>query len=75
MALPTHVDRITRFADADAPGSLVALVSPREDGSAIDARVVDQAGHVRVRLEGYRTIELPGSLDSEALEPIRSAMR
>ena len=41
MALPTHVDRITRFADADAPGSLVALVSPREDGSAIDARVVD----------------------------------
>ena len=61
MALPTHVDRITRFADADAPGSLVALVSPREDGSAIDARVVDQAGHVRVRLEGYRTIELPGS--------------
>ena len=74
MALPTHVDRITRFADADAPGSLVALVSPREDGSAIDARVVDQAGHVRVRLEGYRTIELPGSLDSEALESIRSAM-
>ena len=74
MALPTHVDRITRFADADAPGSLVALVSPREDGSAIDARVVDDAGHVRVKLEGYRTIELPGSLDSDALEPIRSAM-
>ncbi|MGZ8665749.1 MAG: SDR family oxidoreductase, partial [Solirubrobacterales bacterium] len=74
MALPTHVDRITRFAGADAPGSLVALVSPREDGSAIDARVVDEAGHVRVRLEGYRTIELPGSLDSDALEPIRSAM-
>ncbi len=75
MALPTHVDRITRFADADAPGSMVALVSPREDGTAIDARVVDESGHVRVKLEGYRTVELPGSLDSEALEPISSAMR
>jgi hypothetical protein len=25
-------------------------------------------------LQGYRTIELPGALDAEALEPIRSAM-
>ena len=74
MALPTHVDRITRFAGADEPGTLVAVVSPREDGSAIDARVVDEQGHVRVLLEGYRTIELPGALDSDALEPIRSAM-
>ena len=74
MALPTHVDRITRFADSDKPGTLVAVVSPRGDGSAIDARVVDERGHVRVLLEGYRTIELPGALDLDALEPIRSAM-
>ncbi len=74
MALPTHVDRVIRYADADAPGKLFAVVRPREDGSAIDARVVDEQGHVRVLLEGYRTIELPGPLDSEALEPIRSAM-
>jgi hypothetical protein len=29
---------------------------------------------VRVRLEGYRTIELPGGLDADALAPIRAAM-
>jgi hypothetical protein len=29
---------------------------------------------VRVRLEGYRTIELPGLLDPDALAPIRAAM-
>ena len=40
----------------------------------MDARVVDEAGNVRVMLQGYRTIELSGALDAEALEPIRSAM-
>ena len=74
MALPTHVDRVIRYADADEPGNLFAVVHPREDGSAIDARVVDEKGRVRVLLSGYRTIELPGALDPEALEPIRSAM-
>jgi NAD(P)-dependent dehydrogenase (short-subunit alcohol dehydrogenase family) len=74
MALPTHVDRVIRYADADAPGKLFAVVHPREDGSAIDARVVDERGRVRVLLAGYRTIELSGALDPEALEPIRSAM-
>ena len=74
MALPTHVDRVIRYAGADAPGKLLAVVHPREDGSAVDARVVDEAGNVRVMLQGYRTIELSGALDAEALEPIRSAM-
>ena len=31
-------------------------------------------GRVRVRLEGYRTIALPGDLEDEALAPLRSAM-
>ena len=42
--------------------------------TAVDAGVVDEEGHVSVRLEGYRTIELPGALAAEALEPIRAAM-
>ena len=29
---------------------------------------------MRVRLEGYRTIELPGGVDADALAPIRAAM-
>jgi len=74
MALPTHVERVVRFAGADAPGRLWAVVRPREDDRGVDAEVVDEAGCVRVRLEGYRTIELPGGLDAEALAPIRTAM-
>jgi hypothetical protein len=74
MALPTHVERVVRYAEADAPGALWAVVSQRGDGDGVDAEVVDEAGRVRVRLEGYRTIELPGGLDAAALAPIRAAM-
>jgi NAD(P)-dependent dehydrogenase (short-subunit alcohol dehydrogenase family) len=74
LALPTGIERVTRFAGADEPGRLWALVTPRADGTGIDADVVDEDGRVRVRLEGYRTIELPSSLDPGALAAIRAAM-
>jgi NAD(P)-dependent dehydrogenase (short-subunit alcohol dehydrogenase family) len=74
MALPTHVDRVTRFAGADEPGRLWAVVTPRAGADGTDAEVIDETGRVRVRLEGYRTIELPGGVDAEALAPIRTAM-
>jgi hypothetical protein len=70
MAMPTQVDRVTRFAGADDLGTLWAVVPPRDGGA--DAEVVDESG--RVRLRGYRGIDLPGGLDRSALEPIRSAM-
>ena len=72
MGLPTHVDRVLRYAGASDPGPLWAVVTPRDGGA--DAEVVDADGRVRVRLEGYRTIELPGGLDADALAPIRNAM-
>ena len=72
MALPTHVDRVVRFAAGKKPGRLWAVVSPR--AGAIDAEVVDESGRVRVRLEGYRTSQVPGDLEASTLEPIRSAM-
>jgi Polyketide synthase dehydratase len=75
MGLPTRVRRVVRFAGADGPGRLWAIVSPGEGGEGADAEVVDEAGRVRVRLEGYQTIELPGGVDAAALGPIRSAMR
>jgi NAD(P)-dependent dehydrogenase (short-subunit alcohol dehydrogenase family) len=74
LALPAHVDRIVRYAGADEPGRLFALVSSRDGGDGFDAEVVDATGRVRVRLEGYRTIELPGAVDEAALAPIRAAM-
>jgi hypothetical protein len=74
LALPAHVDRVVRYARADEPGKLFATVSHREEGDGVDAEVVDSDGRVRVRLEGYRTIELPGGVDEDALAPIRAAM-
>ena len=72
MALPTHVDRVSRFAPAGAATRLWAVVTPHDGGA--DADVVDEAGRVHMRLEGYRTIELPGGVDPDALEAIRTAM-
>jgi hypothetical protein len=73
MALPTHVDRVVRYKASKKPGPLWAIVTQRD--GAVDAEVVDKSGHVRVRLEGYRTIELPGEIGAEFLAPIRSAMK
>ena len=74
MALPTHVDRVTRYAGAGDPGVLWAVVTPKGDGQGVDAEVLDADGRVRIRLEGYRTIELPGGVGEDVLTPIRDAM-
>jgi len=74
MSLPTGVDRITRYAGADAPGRLTAVVRPRADGRGTDADVVDESGAVRIRLEGYRTTPLPLPLDDAALAPLRAVV-
>jgi len=73
MALPTHIDRVLRFDGDGGDGPLYAVVTPHADGSS-DADVVDEAGHVRLRLEGYRTTRLPGEIDEGVLAPIRAAM-
>ena len=72
MALPTHVDRVSRFAPAGAATRLWAVVTPHDGGA--DADVVDEAGRVHMRLEGYRTIELPGPTGEDVLKPLREAM-
>lgn len=72
MALPAGIDRVEVFAGAAEGDGLHAVVVPREGGA--DAEVRDGDGRVRVRLTGYRTIELPGAMDEEALAPLRDAM-
>ena len=74
MALPTHVDRVLLYDARPAqPAPCWAIVTP--GGAArSDASVVDAAGRVLLRLEGYRTIELPGAPDAALLAPIREAI-
>ena len=58
MALPTHVDRCSGTRAQDAGPALRGGPAARRDGRR-RRRVVDETAG-RDRLEGYRTIELPG---------------
>ncbi|MFN8130206.1 MAG: SDR family NAD(P)-dependent oxidoreductase [Solirubrobacteraceae bacterium] len=73
MALPAGIDRVTVDPGAAEADGLHAVVVPSETG--VSAEVRDAEGHVAVRLDGYRTIELPGGLEADALAPIRAAIR
>ena len=75
MALPLRVGAVQVLPVPDPVGRWRAVVTPRADGCGIDAVVVDDVGHVRIALEAYETIALPGGVDDSALDPLRSAMR
>jgi NAD(P)-dependent dehydrogenase (short-subunit alcohol dehydrogenase family) len=73
MGLPQSVARVERLADpTGARGRLFARVWPVDGG--FDGEVVDESGRIFLRLEGYRTIELPAQVDAELLEPLRRAL-
>jgi NAD(P)-dependent dehydrogenase (short-subunit alcohol dehydrogenase family) len=73
MALPMRVAKVVPTGGAGPAGYGHAVVTPRDDGS-FDALVVDGAGRVGLRLEGYRTVSLPGALDDSQVAPLRAAM-
>jgi hypothetical protein len=74
MGLPQRIERVWIASDAsEGPGERHAIVSPRDDGS-FDAHVVDEAGRVLVRLEGYATARLPEPVPSALGAPLREAM-
>jgi hypothetical protein len=66
LALPRSVARIS-LGPTPAGESATAAVAVRTP-STFDVDVVDGAGAVLARLEGYETVELPGALDAQAVE-------
>ncbi|MGI9100891.1 MAG: SDR family NAD(P)-dependent oxidoreductase [Terriglobales bacterium] len=68
FGLPLHLDQVCigRMPDV-ASGTLYAVVTPKEQGS-FNAEVVDAAGNCYVRVGGYRTVALPGSV----VEPVKT---
>ena len=48
------------------------MVEPGADH--FDAEVVDGAGRVRLRVEGYRSVALPTPIGPKLLEPLRAAV-
>ena len=75
LALPLRVGRVSLLPVPDPVGRWQAVVTPRADGRGVDAVVVDDVGHVRIDLEAYETIALPGGVDEPTLEPLRRAMQ
>jgi hypothetical protein len=74
LALPAHADLIRTLRRPAAGGPLFAVVHPASDGS-FDCRVVDSAGGVLVRIDGYRTVPLPDAISGGLQAPIRAALR
>ncbi len=74
LALPGHANLIRTLHKPQGDGPLFALVHPAGDGS-FDCRVVDPAGDVLVRIDGYRSTPLPGTVADDLRNPISTAMR
>ena len=72
MGLPLHVERVRLLREPTEKGPLFALVRSAEAG--FEARVVDDAGHVYLALDGYRTVELPAAVDEKGLASFRAVM-
>lgn len=73
LALPGHVDQVVLLADpAQASRPLYAITRP--DGDHFDCAVVDARGEVVVRVDGYRTIPLPGDLAGDIRRPLAAVI-
>ena len=72
MSLPLHADLVVTVGRPQPDAPLFAVVHPSSTGGW-DCRVVDPSGDVLVRLDGYRTVPIPGELPE--VQPIRTAMR
>ncbi|HXJ64641.1 MAG TPA: SDR family oxidoreductase, partial [Actinomycetota bacterium] len=76
FGLPRSFERVTLFEHPEGRRTpLVAVVTPRNGGEAFDATVVDADGGVVLRLDGYRSVELPGALDPDQVQIFRGAAR
>lgn len=71
-ALPLHIDRLSGKGRAAGTGEVYATAVPGDAG--FSCAVVDDAGDVVVRLEGYRTVELPDALADDVRAPLGAVM-
>jgi malonyl CoA-acyl carrier protein transacylase len=64
MALPMAIGSVTAYRQLREANdkTLYALVTALDDGKAFDCIVVDASGDVYVKMFGYRTVPLPGSV-------------
>ena len=77
LALPAHVDRLTvlgELATGEGEG-VVALARPvAGESGRFDCDVRDADGKVLLRLDGYRTVALPGPVADPVRLPLSAVM-
>ena len=72
--LPLHFDRVSFCVPVLAEGRLYAVVIPHPDRGTFDSEVVDKAGRVYLRLNGYRTIAHLDAVNSGPLSALLAVM-
>ncbi len=73
IGLPAHADLMTVLHRPQPGAQLFAVAHPARDGG-FDCWVTDADGDVVVRVEGYRTVQVPDDLPADLLGPIHDAM-
>jgi hypothetical protein len=73
IGLPAHADLITVLHRPKPEAQLFAVAHPARDGG-FDCWVMDKSGDVVVRVDGYRTVQVPDDLPAALLGPIHDAM-
>ncbi|HEX9041981.1 MAG TPA: SDR family NAD(P)-dependent oxidoreductase, partial [Trebonia sp.] len=73
LALPAHVDLVGMPRRPVPEAELFAVARPAGDGS-FDCQVLDGAGDVLLRINGYRTVGLDDTLAADLQRPVREAM-
>jgi acyl transferase domain-containing protein/NAD(P)-dependent dehydrogenase (short-subunit alcohol dehydrogenase family) len=75
MGLPWKVEQLqTNTAPKPNGEALYAVVTPHPEAGVFDAEVVDAKGTRYLRLNGYHTIELPDTIDSEQLKELQGML-
>jgi hypothetical protein len=79
MGLPQHIDRVSPSSlllnPEAAETRIYAVVTPDPGRSSFDAEVVDATGNRYLQLKGYRTVAVPGAVNTERLKSLQAAMR
>jgi len=73
LALPAHVDLVGMPRRPVPGGELFAVAHPAGDGT-FDCQVLDGEGDVILRVNGYRTVSLDGTLPADVQRPVHDAM-
>ncbi len=73
LALPQHVGRVRVLSDEATAAQPLTAHAERDTDGSFDVVVVDAKGKEVVRLDGYRTIEMPAPLPPEVAPALRAA--